>query len=366
MEIIRGYRYRIYPTKYQQDFINQNIGACRFIYNKMLSDKINYYEKEKKSLQTTPAQYKDEFEWLRQMDSYALCNEQMNLQTAFSNFFKSKKAGFPKFKSKKRDKASYTTSNVNSTIRIIDSKHIKLPKIKSLRIKLHRQLPEGSKIKSATIERKSSGKYYISFCIEYESQIPDVELDKSKSIGLDYSSHDFYVDSNGYKANYPQFYRKLQKTLVRAQRRLSRKHQDSHNYQKQRIKVAIIHEKIANSRNDFLHKLSYQLANSYDYICVEDINLQSISKCLKLGKSTLDNSFGTFRSYLQYKLELRGKKLLKIDKFEPSTIICSECGAYHKDVVNSLAIREWTCPDCGAHHDRDINAAKNILKAGLN
>lgn len=169
MKIIRGYRYRIYPTKYQQDFINQNIGACRFIYNKMLSDKIDYYEKEKKSLQTTPAQYKDEFTWLKDMDAYALCNEQMNLQTAFSNFFRSRKIGFPKFKSKKRDKASYTTSNVNNTIRIVDSKHIKVPKIKSLRIKLHRQLPEGSKIKSATIERKSSGKYYISFCIEYES-----------------------------------------------------------------------------------------------------------------------------------------------------------------------------------------------------
>lgn len=366
MKIIRGYRYRIYPTKYQQDFINQNIGACRFIYNKMLSDKIDYYEKEKKSLQTTPAQYKDEFTWLKDMDAYALCNEQMNLQTAFSNFFRSRKIGFPKFKSKKRDKASYTTSNVNNTIRIVDSKHIKVPKIKSLRIKLHRQLPEGSKIKSATIERKSSGKYYISFCIEYESQILDMELDKNKSIGLDYSSHDFYVDSEGNRANYPQFYRNNQKKLARAQRRLSRKKQGSNNYNKQKIKVAIIHEKIANSRNDFLHKTSANLANSYDYICVEDINLRSISKCLRLGKSTLDNGFGIFRNYLQYKLEEKGKKLIKIGKFEPSTIICSSCGAYHKDIVNSLSVREWTCPDCGAHHDRDINAAKNILKAGLN
>ena len=365
MKILRGYKFRIYPNKQQENFINQNIGACRFIYNAMLADKINYYEKEKKFLQTTPAQYKDEFTWLKDMDAYALCNEQMNLQTAFTNFFRSQKIGFPKFKSKNRDKSSYTTSNVNRVIKILDDKHIKLPKIKSLRIKLHRQLPENSKIKSATIERKPSGKYYISLCVEYESQVPDTKLDKNKSIGLDYSSHDFYVDSNGYKANYPQFYRKLQKTLSKAQRRLSRKHQDSHSYQKQRVKVAIIHEKIANSRNDFLHKLSYQLANSYDYVCVEDIDLQSISKCLKLGKSTLDNSFGRFRNYLQYKLADRGKKLIKIGRFEPSTIVCSECGAYHKDLVNSLSVRGWTCPDCGTHHDRDENAAKNILKAAL-
>ena len=300
------------------------------------------------------------------MDAYALCNEQINLQTAFNNFFKYPKAGFPKFKSKKRDKSSYTTSNVNGVIKILDDKHIKLPKIKSLRIKLHRQIPENSRIKSATIERKPSGKYYISLCIEYGSQILNTKLDKNKSVGLDYSSHDFYVDSEGNRANYPKFYRNNQKKLARAQRRLSRKKLSSNNYNKQKIKVAGVHEKIANSRNDFLHKISANLANSYDYICVEDINLRSISKCLKLGKSTLDNGFGIFRNYLQYKLEQKGKKLIKIGKFEPSTIICSKCGAYHKDVVNSLSVREWTCPDCGTHHDRDINAAKNILKIGLN
>jgi putative transposase len=265
----------------------------------MLGDKINYYEKEKKFLRTTPAQYKDEFEWLKQMDAYALCNEQINLQTAFNNFFKSPKAGFPKFKSKKRDKSSYTTSNVNGVIKILDDKHIKLPKIKSLRIKLHRQIPENSRIKSATIERKPSGKYYISLCIEYESQILDTKLDKNKSVGLDYSSHDFYVDSEGNRANYPKFYRNNQKKLAIAQRRLSRKKLGSNNYNKQKIKVTGVHKKIANSRNDFLHKTSANLANSYDYICVEDINLRSISKCLKLGKSTLDNGFGIFRNYLQ-------------------------------------------------------------------
>lgn len=366
MKILKGYKFRIYPNNQQENFINQNIGACRFIYNAMLADKINYYEKEKRSLQTTPAQYKDEFEWLKQMDAYALCNEQMNLQTAFNNFFRSPKVGFPKFKSRKRDRASYTTSNVNGVIKIIDNKHIKLPKIKSLRIKLHRQIPENSKIKSATIEIKPSGKYYISLCIEYESQILDTKLDKNKSVGLDYSSHDFYVDSEGNRANYPKFYRNNQKKLARAQRRLCRKKQGSNNCNKQRIKVARVHEKIANSRNDFLHKISANLANNYDYVCIEDINMQSISRCLKLSKSTYDNGFGIFRNYLQYKLEEKGKKLIKIGRFEPSTIICSICGSYHKDIVNSLSVREWTCPDCGTHHDRDINAAKNILKDGLN
>ena len=366
MKMLRGYRFRIYPNKQQEIFINQNIGACRFIYNKMLADKIDYYEREKKSLQTTPAQYKEEFEWLKQMDAYALCNEQMNLQAAFNNFFRSTKVGFPKFKSKKKDKSSYTTSNVNGVIRILDNRHIKLPKIKSLRIKIHRQLPESYKIKSANVERKPSGKYFISLCVEYESQIPGIKLDKNRAVGLDYSSHDFYVDSEGNRANYPQYYRSNQKKLARVQRRLSRKKQGSNNYNKQKIKVARVHEKIANSRNDFLHKTSANLANNYDYVCIEDINMQSISRCLKLGKSTCDNGFGIFRNYLQYKLEERGKKLLKIGRFEPSTIVCSACGAYHKDIVNSLSVREWTCPDCGTKLDRDINAAKNILKAGLN
>lgn len=231
---------------------------------------------------------------------------------------------------------------------------------------MHRQLPENSKIKSATVERKPSGKYFISLCVEHENQIPNVKLDKNKAIGLDYSSHDFYVDSEGNRANYPKFYRSTQKKLARAQRRLNRKQHGSNNYTRQKIKVARVHEKIANSRKDFLHKTSFNLANSYNYICIEDINIQSISRCLKLGKATLDNGFGIFRNYLQYKLEERGKKLIKIGQFEPSTIICSVCGAYHKDIVNSLSVREWICPDCGTHHDRDVNAAKNILKIGLN
>lgn len=140
---------------------------------------------------------------------------------------------------------------------------------------------------------------------------------------------------------------------------------ESANYLKQRKKVAKIHEKIANSRKDFLHKLSTKLANKYDVICVEDLDLRAMAQRLRLGKSTNDNGFGMFRSYLQYKLEVQGKKFVKIDKWTPTTIVCSVCGSYHKDIVNSLSVREWTCPDCGTHHDRDVNAAENIRSAGI-
>ena len=362
----KAFKFRIYPNKQQQEFFNQMFGACRFIYNQMLEDKINYYRQEKKALNNTPAQYKNDNPWLKELDSYAFCNEQMNLQRAFNNFFKSPgKIRFPKFKSKKDDKLSYTTSNVNNIIKIFDPKHIKLPKIKSLKIKLHRQIPSTYKIKSVTVELKPSGKYYISILTEYENQIPQLELNINNSLGLDYSSHDFYIDSNGNFANYPKYYRELQGKLAREQRNLSKKKLNSKNKNKQRIKIAKIHEKIANLRNDFQHKLSRNLSVNYNYVFVEDINMKSISQCLKLGKSTMDNGFGQFRTLLQYKMEDLGKQMIKINKFTPTSTICSECGAYHKDIVNSLSVREWVCPDCNTKHNRDINAAKNIKKAGI-
>lgn len=362
----KGFKFRIYPNKQQQEFLNQMFGACRFIYNQMLEDKINYYQQEKKMLNNTPAQYKNDNPWLKELDSYAFCNEQMNLQKAFNNFFRAPgKIGFPKFKSKKDDKLSYTTSNVNNVIKILDLTHIKLPKIKSLKIKLHRQIPNDYIIKSVTIELKPSGKYYISILTEYESQIPQLELNINNSLGLDYSSSNFYVDSEGNFANYPRYYRELQEKLAREQRKLSKKKIGSNNYKKQKLIVARIHEKISNSRNDFQHKLSTQLANTYDYIFVEDLNMKSISQCLRLGKSTMDNAFGYFRIFLEYKMKFLSKQLIKINKFTPTSIICSECGAYHKDIVNSLSVREWVCPDCSTTHDRDVNAAKNIRNAGI-
>ena len=364
MKANKAFKFRIYPNKEQINFINQNIGACRFIYNQMLEDKIKYYKETKKILNNTPAQYKEEYLWLKNMDAYALCNEQMNLQTAFKNFFKSLgKVGYPKFKSKHKDKASYTTSNVNGVIRIIDNKHIKLPKIPKLRIKMHRQIPNDYKIKSVTITRIPSGKYYISILTEYENQVPVIELNRNNILGLDYSSHDFYVDSNNQTANYPKYFRKYEEKLAWRQHKLSRMIKGSHNYEKQRVKVAKIHEKIANLRLDFLHKLSTTLANQYDIICVEDLNLSNLKRSLNLGKSTSDNGFGIFKQLLTYKLFERGKLLIKINRHFPSSKTCHNCGAINTNL--KLLDRVWICPECGSIIERDYNAALNIRDAGL-
>lgn len=365
MGYFKAFKYRIYPNKQQEEYFSKTFGCVRFIYNKMLNDKIEYYNEYKQPLKNTPAQYKDEFPFLKEVDSLALANAQMNLQSDYNNFFKNPKSGFPKFKSKKRDKDSYTTNNQGRNIHIsIDNKYICLPKIRLVRIKLHRQLPQNSIIKSVTISKTKAGKYYISILCEYELNIQEKQLNIENSIGLDYSSHDFYVDNAGNKANYPKYYRLMQEKLAKEQRKLSKMKLHSNNYEKQRVKVAKISEKIANQRLYFQHKLSTDLANKHDYIFVEDINLQAMSQCLRLGKSTMDNSFGQFRQLLQYKMFERGKIFHKIGRFEPTSQTCSECGCKHS-ITKDLSVRKWICPDCGAELDRDINAAKNIRKSGM-
>lgn len=363
MKYLKAFRFRLYPNKEQIEYFSRTFGCVRFIYNKMLNDKIEHYKATKLALKNTPAMYKDEFPWLRDVDSLALANAQMNLQTAFKNFYKDVKVGYPKFKSKKFDKDSYTTNNQGGNI-YIDNKHIKLPKIGFVKIKQHRQLPENSTIKSVTITKEKSSKYFVSILTEYEIDIQENQLDIENSIGLDYSSHDFYVDNFGNKANYPKFYHIYQDKLAREQRKLSRMKLHSNNYEKQKIVVAKIQEKIHNCRLDFLHKLSTELANTYDYIFVEDINLQGIAQCLKLGKSTNDNSFGKFRELLKYKMYERGKVLHKINKWEPTSQVCNICGCKNTE-IKDLSVREWICPDCGAKLDRDINAAINIRKSGI-
>ena len=375
MLISKGYKYRIYPTKQQEDLINKTFGCCRFIYNQMLSERINIYEQfkdDEESLYShkykTEKQFKQEFDWLREVDSVALQQSRRCLETSYKNFFQSKgKVGFPKFKSKKNhSNLSYTTVNISNSIRLNESnKHIKIPKLNFVRIKLHRQLPIDSTIKHITISKTETNKYYVSICVQYELNIKENQLDINNSIGLDYSSHDFYVDSNGSTAEYPRYFRLYQDKLSKEQRKLSKMQRGSNNYLKQRLKVAKIHDKISNMRLDFLHKLSTQLTNKYDYIFVEDINLKAMSQCLRLGKSTLDNSFGKFRELLNYKTLERNKVFYKISKWQPTTIVCSSCGSYHKDIVSSLSIREWVCPDCGVIHNRDINAAKNIRLNGM-
>lgn len=357
----KAYKFRLYPNKEQEILICKTFGCVRFIYNRMLSDKIEYYNETKQRLNNTPAQYKAEFEWLKEVDSLALANAQINLQTAYRNFFRSPKTGFPKFKSKKRSKLTYTTNNQKGTVSIIDGK-IKLPKVGLVKMKQHRLIPSDQKIKSATISKTPSGKYYVSILVEYEQTIPDIQLDKNKALGLDYASHSFYVDSQGREADYPKFYRKAQDKLAREQRKLANMKYGSNSYHKQKIKVARIHEKVANQRLDWIHKLSTRLANEYDIVCVEDINMQNMARSLKLGKSTNDNGFGMFRNILSYKLADRGKAFVKIDKWFPSSKMCRHCGSINHELT--LSDRVWTC-GCGATINRDENAAINIMNEGL-
>lgn len=359
----KAYKFRLYPNSEQQILFAKTFGCVRFIYNKMLGDKIKHYEKAKTKLNNTPAQYKSEFEWLKDVDSLALANAQMNLQTAYNNFFRNKSVGFPKFKSKHRCQDSYTTNNQGGNIRIEQGKYIKLPKIGLVRIKQHRQIPEEHTIKSCTISRSPSGKYYVSILTEYEYVSPVRKLNADKALGLDYSSPHFYVDSQNVEADMPHFYREAESKLAREQRKLSRMVRGSNNYRKQKVCVAVTHERVANCRKDWLHKQSRELSNKWDIICVEDINLRGMAGSLKLGKSTNDNGFGMFRTFLDYKLAEQGKLLVEIDKWFPSSKMCSICGTVNSDLT--LADREWDC-ECGAHHLRDLNAAINIRNAGLN
>lgn len=339
----------------------KTFGCVRFIYNRMLSDKIKYYEETKQKLNNTPAQYKKEFEWLKEVDSLALANAQMNLQTAYNNFFRSSKVGFPKFKSKKSNRRSYTTNCVNSNI-AIENGYIKLPKVGLVKLKQHRLIPSDYKLKSVTISQTPSGKYYASVLFEYENQVQ--EQDMHNFLGLDFSMHELYKDSNGNEPAYPRYYRRAEKKLKREQRKLSLMQKGSKNRDKQRIKVAKLHEKVANQRKDFLHKQSRQITNAYDCVCIENLDMNVMSQTLNFGKSVSDNGWGMFVTFLQYKLEELGKRLVKVDKFFASSQTCNVCG-YKNTATKNLSIRAWDCPECGTHHDRDINAAINIRNEGM-
>ena len=357
----KAYRFRIYPNNEQRTMFAKTFGCVRFIYNKMLGDKIEYYKEHKKMLKNTPAQYKKEFEWLKEVDSLALANSQLNLESAYNNFFRDPKIGFPRFKSKKYDKNNYTTNCVNGNI-VVCGNMIKLPKIGLVRLKLHRMIPSHYKLKSVTVIQNASGKYYASILFEYEKQVSNKRA--YNILGLDFSMHGLYKDSNGEEAGYPRYYRKKEARLKKEQRKLSLMEKGSKNRDKQRRKLAKVHEKVANCRKDFLHKLSRKLANTYDCICIEDLNMKAMSQALNFGKSVCDNGWGMFTTFLKYKLEDMGKRLIKVDRFFASSKTCSECG-YKNEEVKNLAVRSWTCPNCGMYHDRDTNAAINIRNEGI-
>jgi len=355
----KAYEFRIYPNKEQQVILAKTFGSVRFIYNKMLSDKIEYYEDKKVMLKTTPAQYKTEYPWLKEVDSLALANAQLNLEVAYKNFFRSKHTGFPKFKSKHRDRNSYTTNCVNNNIRIIEN-GIFLPKLGRIKLKKHRNIPEDYKLKSCTISKTCDNKYYISILYEYKQEI--IEKKIKKVIGLDFSMKELYINSNGESAEYPQFYRISQKKLVKEQRKLSKCKKGSNNRKKQKKKVGKLHRKVANQRKDFLHKQSRQITNDYDAVIIENLNMKDMSRALKFGKSVHDNSWGMFSIFLEYKLRGEGKQLIKIDKWFPSSKTCSVCNNKKEEL--KLSDRKYVC-ECGNIMDRDINAAINIRKEGM-
>jgi putative transposase len=351
----KAYKFRIYPNAEQAVMFAKTFGCVRFIYNKMLGDKIAHYNENQKDLNCYPSQYKAEFLFLKEVDSLALVGAQNNLKTAYKNFFRDKAISFPKFKSKKNNHRSYTTNCINGNIKLVDGS-IVLPKIGFVKIKRHRQIPENYTLKSVTVSKTPSDKYYASILFEYEENIEPVEIESV--VGLDFSMTELYVDSNGNEANYPRYYRRKLEKLQKMSRTLSKMKKFSNNWHKQKQRIASLHEKIANQRKDFLHKQSRQIANAYDLVGVEDLNMKAMSQLLNFGKSVTDNSWGMFRTLLKYKLEEQSKYFVTIDKFFPSSKLCNICG--HKNVDLTLSVREWICPDCKTVHNRDVNAAINI------
>ena len=366
----KAIKIRIYPSTEQIILLGRTFGCCRKIWNLMLEDKINYYKQYGKKLQTTPAKYKEAFPFMKEIDSLALANVQINLQQAYNNFFRDKKVGFPKFKSKKRAKKSYTTNNVNDNI-VLSETSIKLPKIGTVEAKVHRLPKDDWKLKSVTVSKSSDGKYYASILFEFEQHVEPISIYSNNSIGLDYKSDGLYKDSHKNLCDMPHYFRLSQKKLAKQQRKLSRKvgnHKNetkSNNWYKQRLKVNKIYAHVANQRKDFLHKKSTEIANQFDIVCIETLDMKAMSnKGFGNGKATMDNGFGMFQNMLEYKLADRGKYLVKIDKWFPSSQLCHVCG-YKNPEVKDLKIREWTCPQCGTVHDRDENAAINIEIEGL-
>jgi putative transposase len=357
----KAYKFRLYPNEKQQVLLAKTFGCTRFIYNQMLAERKDYYDKNKQDKSKlknhkykTEKQYKQEFDWMKEVDSISLQQSRINLETAYKNFFRNKKFGFPKFKSKHDFKSSFRTVLVGNNIKL-ENNLIKLPRLGLVKIKQHRDVV--GKIKSATVSKSASDKYFISILVEYELEA-NYQKNINKTIGLDMSMDNFYVSNEGEKANHPRWYRKYQSKLKRQQQSLSRKIKGSKNRLKQKKKVAIIHETISNKRNDFIEKISRSLINRFDYIVLEDINLQNMQQCLKLGKSVSDLGFGTFRERLRQKAIEVGKEIIKIDKWFPSSKLCSNCGNKYSEL--KLKERIWTCDNCNITHDRDINAAINL------
>jgi putative transposase len=356
----KAYKFRLLPAEEQCVLLSKHFGCVRFVYNHFLKEKQDHYLLNKKTLNYNTCagnlvkMKREGFEWLKEVNSQALQSSLEHLETAYGNFFK-KKSKFPKFKSKK---SNYDSFSVPQHVSLKNDK-IQIPKFKEgIKFIKHREIK--GKICSATVSRTPTGKYYISILTEQE---PTKHLSKTgKNIGIDLGIKDFAITSEGQRYTNPKFLYKYQKELKRAQQHLSRKVKGSKQRELARLKVARIHEKITNSRNDMQHKVSLSLIKKYDMIALEDLNVKGMVKNHCLSKAVSDSSWSSFVTKLTYKAQWYGKTVIKIDRFFPSSKTCSDCGHIKESL--DLSERSWICV-CGSKHDRDVNASKNILKRAL-